>query len=60
MNTGDFSVGNLNESVQLFGLTSEPWTFLINNNGFVENRYQGFVDYKELKKDLSKINVYDQ
>ena len=60
MNTGDFSVGNLNESVQLFGITSEPWTFLINNNGFVENRYQGFVDYKELKKDLSKINVYDQ
>ena len=60
MNSGDFSVGILNKSVEVFGITSEPWTFLINEEGIVKNRYQGYVDSKELREDLAKINVHDQ
>ena len=60
MNSGDFSVGILNKSVEAFGITSEPWTFLINKEGIVKNRYQGYVDSKELKEDLVKINAHDQ
>ena len=60
MNSGDFSVGILNKSVEVFGITSEPWTFLINEEGIVKNRYQGYVDSKELREDLVKINVHDQ
>ena len=60
MNSGDFSQGILNKSVEAFGITSEPWTFLINEEGIVKNRYQGYVDSKELREDLVKINVHDQ
>ena len=60
MNSGDFSLGILNKSVEAFGITSEPWTFLINKEGIVKNRYQGYVDSKELREDLVKINVHDQ
>tara|TARA_B100000579_G_C22760786_1_gene818833 strand:+ start:443 stop:1288 length:846 start_codon:yes stop_codon:yes gene_type:complete len=60
MNSGDFSVGILNKSVEAFGITSEPWTFLINKEGIVKNRYQGYVDSKELREDLVKINAHDQ
>jgi len=55
MQKGDLSLGILNESVKTFGIETEPWTFLINQDGIVKNRYQGFVEYKELEKDLQFI-----
>lgn len=54
MKKGDLSVGVLNDSVQKFNIKTEPWTFLINSKGIVKNRYQGFVESKEIKLDLSK------
>ncbi|MEC7837379.1 MAG: thioredoxin family protein [Chloroflexota bacterium] len=55
MQKGDLSLGILNESVKTFGIETEPWTFLISKGGIVKNRYQGFVEYKELEKDLQFI-----
>ena len=54
MKKGDLSVGVLNDSVQKFNIKTEPWTFLINSKGIVKNRYQGFVESKEIKIDLGK------
>jgi len=56
MKKGDLSVGVLNDSVQKFNIKTEPWTFLINSKGIVKNRYQGFVESKEIKLDLSKLD----
>ncbi|MED5283471.1 MAG: thioredoxin family protein [Chloroflexota bacterium] len=55
MKKGDLSVGILNDAVQKFNIKTEPWTFLINSNGKVNNRYQGFVESKEIKLELSKL-----
>jgi hypothetical protein len=60
MNKGDLSIGIVNNSVDTFGINTEPWTFLINKNGVVENRYQGYVSSLELEKDLVSINAHDQ
>ena len=55
---GDLSIGKLNDSVEKFGIKTEPWTFLINTEGKIKNRYQGFVESKELKTDLESIIEY--
>ena len=60
MSKGDLSIGVVNESVEKFGINTEPWTFLINKNGLVVNRYQGYVSSIEIEKDLLSINVRDQ
>ena len=51
---GNLSVGIVNKAVESFGLEDEPWTFLINSNGFLIERYQGFTNYEEIKKDVLK------
>lgn len=51
---GNLSVGIVNKAVESFGLEDEPWTFLINSNGFIVERYQGFTNYEEIKKDVLK------
>jgi len=56
MQKGDLSLGQLNESVKKFGIETEPWTFLVDKNGIVKKRYQGFVEFSELKKDFDYIN----
>ena len=58
MDKGDLSIGKLNDSVEKFGIKTEPWTFLINTEGKIKNRYQGFVESKELKTDLESIREY--
>lgn len=58
MDKGDLSIGKLNDSVEKFGIKTEPWTFLINTEGKIKNRYQGFVESKELKTDLESIIEY--
>ncbi|NCG35749.1 MAG: thioredoxin fold domain-containing protein [Dehalococcoidales bacterium] len=60
MSKGDLSIGKVNKSVEKFGINTEPWTFLINKDGLVLNRYQGYVSSNEMEKDLNSINVHDQ
>tara|TARA_B110000438_G_scaffold73729_1_gene73858 strand:- start:2121 stop:2957 length:837 start_codon:yes stop_codon:yes gene_type:complete len=60
MSKGDLSIGKVNKSVEKFGINTEPWTFLINKDGLVVNRYQGYVSSTEMEKDLNSINVHDQ
>ena len=60
MSKGDLSIGKVNKSVEKFGINTEPWTFLINKDGVVVNRYQGYVSSIEMEKDLNTINVRDQ
>ena len=56
MQKGDLSIGILNDSVKKFGIETEPWTFLIDENGIVNKRYQGFVESSELQKDYDYVN----
>ncbi len=56
MQKGDLSIGILNDSVKRFGIETEPWTFLIDENGIVNKRYQGFVESSELQKDYDYVN----
>ena len=55
MKKGDLSVGVLNESVRKFNIKTEPWTFLINAEGIVKNRYQGYVESNEIILELSRL-----
>jgi len=56
MKEGNLSVGILNDSVKMLNIETEPWTFLIDKNGIVRNRYQGFVHFSELEKNLVELS----
>lgn len=56
MQKGDSSLGILNDSVKKFGIETEPWTFLIDEDGMIIKRYQGFVEFSELQKDYDYVN----
>ena len=53
--TGDPSVGVESESVMEWGITTEPWTFLIDQHGIIKERYEGFVSKEELQEDINTL-----
>ena len=38
--------------VRKWNLPSEPWTFVINREGIITNRFEGFTTEEELKESL--------
>jgi hypothetical protein len=38
-----------------FGLQSEPWIFLINKDGTIEQRIEGAIGVDELKADVERL-----
>ena len=53
--SGDPSIGIQSSQVTEWKITTEPWTFLINNRGVIVERYEGFVSFEELQEDISNL-----
>ena len=52
---GNLEQANINQVVLDWGLPSEPWTFLINSEGIIVGKYEGFSDEDELEKSIELI-----
>jgi len=52
---GNLEQANISQVVLDWGLPSEPWTFLINSEGIIVGKYEGFADEHELEKSIELI-----
>ena len=52
---GDLSKAEISPLMQEWGLFTEPCTFLIDSNGFVHSKFEGFVTTVELEESLDLI-----
>ena len=53
--SGDISIGIQSSQISEWGIKTEPWTFLIDNNGTIVERYEGFVSLEELREDINNL-----
>ncbi len=53
-NHNDMSKG-IRPQLKAFGLTSEPWIFLINKDGTIEQRIEGAIGVDELRADVEQL-----
>ena len=53
--SGDISIGIQSSQISEWGIKTEPWTFLIENNGTIVERYEGFVSLEELREDINNL-----
>ena len=49
---GDMDRAMVSPEVRKWNLPSEPWTFIINREGIITNRFEGFTTEEELKESL--------
>ena len=49
------SLGELVEAVAEWGLPTEPWTFIVDGEGIVRAKFEGFVTLEELEEDLEEV-----
>ena len=47
--------GDLVEAVTEWGLPTEPWTFIVDRDGLVRAKFEGFVTLEELEEDLEEV-----
>ena len=52
---GDLSKGIISPVVQEWGLISEPYTFILDDQGLIKFKFEGFVTEKELESALSEL-----
>ncbi len=52
---GDPSKGRLSPAVDEWALPSEPWTFIIDSQGKVAAKFEGFTSYQELEDALKPV-----
>jgi hypothetical protein len=52
---GDLRRGRLAEAITEWSLPSEPWTFIIDGDGLVSARFEGFTTRDELEEALSSL-----
>ena len=50
-----FAKRRIAPTVNEWGIFTEPFTFLIDKNGIVSAKYEGFATYSEIESDLTKI-----
>jgi hypothetical protein len=55
LDTGDQSIGVVAEAVETWGLITEPWTFFVDSNGIIVNRFEQFTTYDELNEATSQL-----
>ena len=55
---GDYSIGRQSEIVYLCELTTEPWTFYIDENGVIVDRFEGFVNIDEIEESIITNRIY--
>ena len=49
------SAGRIAPAVAEWGLPSEPWTFIVDGDGIVRAKYEGFVDSDELEIAIAEV-----
>ena len=52
---GDISRGVISPEVLKWNLPSEPWTFMIDSDGLIYSRFEGFTTFDELEEKLIEI-----
>jgi hypothetical protein len=52
---GDLARAIMNPVLNEWGLQSEPWTFVIDSDGLIVSKYEGFVGEKEILESLSQL-----
>ncbi|MFL2664551.1 MAG: hypothetical protein ACJ0G8_01100 [Dehalococcoidia bacterium] len=56
--SGDYSVGKQAKIIFDWELATEPWTFFINNNGTITDRFEGFVTIEEIEESMKSSPIY--
>jgi len=56
--SGNPSNATMSPIVMEWGIKTEPFTFVIDNDGVLRYKYEGFVTKKELIKSIDKITKY--
>ena len=56
--SGDYSVGEQAKIIYDWELATEPWTFFINNDGTVTDRFEGFVTFEEIEESIKSSPIY--
>ena len=51
----DFSSGRLSPAVEEWNLPSEPWTFIVDGEGLVFAKFEGFTTAEELEAVLARV-----
>ena len=51
----DFSSGRLSPAVEEWNLPSEPWTFIVDGEGLVYAKFEGFTTAEELEAELAGV-----
>ena len=54
LSTGDLGVGVIAPVVELWGLPSEPWSFIIGGDGRIFSKFEGFTTRVELEESLNQ------
>ena len=54
--TGDISNASVVQAVKDWNLPSEPWVFLVDEDGIVRQRFEGLATYQEIKSALTQNN----
>ena len=52
---GNLAQGIESPIVESWGLTSEPWTFIVDRNGMIAAKFEGFTTEQELEEALKDI-----
>jgi hypothetical protein len=52
---GDLSRGRLSPTIAEWGLVTEPWTFVLDRNGLVAAKFEGFATNEELKEAMVAV-----
>ena len=52
---GDFSKGRISPVLEEWGLISEPYTFILDGEGVIKSKFEGFVTEEELEAALKKV-----
>ncbi len=49
------ALGDLVEAVAEWGLPTEPWTFIVDGEGIIRAKFEGFVNSEELEEGLEEV-----
>tara|TARA_Y100001936_G_scaffold60222_1_gene59381 strand:+ start:21859 stop:22734 length:876 start_codon:yes stop_codon:yes gene_type:complete len=55
---GDYSIGIQSEIVYLWELATEPWTFYIDENGIIVERFEGFANMDEIEESIITSPIF--
>ena len=53
---GDLSKAGPTAAVEEWGLPTEPWTFIVDRNGRIAAKFEGFTTAEEIEEALIKVS----